>query len=183
MIWLLELLDPIRRTRSAIGTQLDPHSSWMIGRSLETVNLRMHRGAESASQVANWLSEHSRVETVSHPEHKVDERYQAVYEAQCGGGGSTFSFSIDGGRETVFKVLNKLRLFKLAVSLARGIAIDRLQHQVKVWQPSQAFGKDPQCGYRILALQSRKKVKGHQNEKSPLGKSEFGSVPSLLYSG
>ena len=117
MIWLLELLDPIRRTRSAIGTQLDPHSSWMIGRSLETVNLRMHRAAESASQVANWLSEHSRVETVSHPEHKVDERYQAVYEAQCGGGGSTFSFSIDGGRETVFKVLNKLRLFKLAVSL------------------------------------------------------------------
>lgn len=89
----------------------------MIGRSLETVNLRMHRAAESASLVARWLSEHSRVDTVYHPEHVTDERYQGVYKAQCGGGGSTFSFGIDGGREAVFAVLNKLRLFKLAVIL------------------------------------------------------------------
>ena len=51
-----ELIDPIRRARSAFGTQLDPHSSWMIGRSLETLNLRMHRAAESAAKVATWLS-------------------------------------------------------------------------------------------------------------------------------
>ncbi len=112
-----ELIDPIRRTRSAFGTQLGPHSSWMIGRSLETVNLRMNRAAESASRVATWLSEHPRVDIVYHPEHVTDERYQAVYKAQCSGGGSTFSFSIDGGRAAVFAALNKLRLFRLAVSL------------------------------------------------------------------
>ena len=111
------LIDPIRRMRSAFGTQLDPHSSWMIGRSLETVTLRMRRAAESASAVAQWLSEHPRVETVYHPEHITDEDYQRVYRAQCSGGGSTFSFSIDGGREAVFAALNKLQLLKLAVSL------------------------------------------------------------------
>jgi len=111
------LIDPIRRTRSAFGTQLDPHSSWMIGRSLETVTLRMRRAAESASMVAKWLAEHPRVQTVYHPEFVTDERYQRVYELQCSGGGSTFSFSIDGGREAVFGILNKLQLFKLAVSL------------------------------------------------------------------
>ncbi len=112
-----ELIDPIRRTRSAFGTQLDPHSSWMIGRSLETVNLRMRRAAESASTVSEWLGKHPRVETVYHPEHVTNERYQEVYQAQCSSGGSTFSFSIDGGRASVFAVLNKLQLFKLAVSL------------------------------------------------------------------
>src|SRR5581483_1350919 len=34
------LLKPIRLLRGAVGTQLDPHSSWMIGRSLETLALR-----------------------------------------------------------------------------------------------------------------------------------------------
>lgn len=112
-----DLIDPIRRARSAFGTQLDPHSSWMIGRSLETVNLRMRRAADSASTVANWLAAHPRVGTVYHPEHVVGERYQAVYRAQCSGGGSTFSFDLEGGREAVFSALNKLQLFKLAVSL------------------------------------------------------------------
>ena len=33
-----------RLLRGAIGTQLDPHSCWMLGRSLETLALRMERG-------------------------------------------------------------------------------------------------------------------------------------------
>lgn len=111
------LIDPIRRARSALGNQLDPHSSWMIGRSLETVTLRMRRAAESASGVAKWLAVHPRVGTVYHPEFVADERYQDVFRTQCTGGGSTFSFTINGGRKPAFSVLNKLELFKLAVSL------------------------------------------------------------------
>ena len=37
------LMKPIRLLRGAIGTQLDPHSCWMLGRSLETLALRMER--------------------------------------------------------------------------------------------------------------------------------------------
>src|SRR5882757_8719401 len=32
------LLQPIRQLRGAIGTQLDPHSAWMLSRSLETLS-------------------------------------------------------------------------------------------------------------------------------------------------
>jgi methionine-gamma-lyase len=111
------LIDPIRRARSAFGTQLDPHSCWMIGRSLETVNLRMHRASESAVQVADWLAAHPQVGKVFHPAHIRDDVYQSVFQRQCTGGGSTFSFTIEGGRDVVFPVLNRLGLFKLAVSL------------------------------------------------------------------
>ncbi len=111
------LIDPVRRARSAFGTQLDPHSCWMIGRSLETVNLRMRRACDSAERVADWLAAHPRIGKVYHPAHLTDEQYQRVFRQQCTAGGSTFSFTIDGGRELVFPILNRLSLFKLAVSL------------------------------------------------------------------
>src|SRR5215475_11712374 len=46
-----EHLRPIRTLRGAIGTQLDPHSCWMLSRSLETVSLRMERAATNAAKV------------------------------------------------------------------------------------------------------------------------------------
>jgi len=112
-----ELIAPVRSARGAFGTQLDPHSCWMIGRSLETVSLRMNRAAESASKIAEWLANHSRIGEIFHPEHIADERYRDVYARQCSGAGSTFSFNISGERADVFSVLNKLKIFKLAVSL------------------------------------------------------------------
>ena len=36
-----DLIRPVKLLRGAIGTQLDPHSAWMIARSLETLTLRM----------------------------------------------------------------------------------------------------------------------------------------------
>ena len=39
-----ELMKTVRLLRSAIGTQLDPHSCWMLGRSLETLALAHERG-------------------------------------------------------------------------------------------------------------------------------------------
>jgi methionine-gamma-lyase len=60
-------LKPIRVMRSAIGTQLDPHSCWMLGRSLETLSLRMERAASNAAIVANFLSNHPKVVCVHYP--------------------------------------------------------------------------------------------------------------------
>ena len=40
-----------------------------------------------------------------------------VYDTQCSGPGSTFSIEIAGGQAEAFRVLNALRIFKLAVSL------------------------------------------------------------------
>ncbi|TIN59032.1 MAG: cystathionine gamma-synthase family protein, partial [Mesorhizobium sp.] len=39
---------PIKALRGAIGTQLDPHSCWMLGRSLETLSIRMERANDNA---------------------------------------------------------------------------------------------------------------------------------------
>ena len=51
------LMEKIRSYRIAFGSHLDPHSSWMIGRSLETLYLRMNRATESAEKIADWLKQ------------------------------------------------------------------------------------------------------------------------------
>lgn len=112
------IMKPIRLLRGAIGTQLDPHSSWMISRSLETLALRMERGNGNARVVAEFLRDHPRVEKVHYLPFLPEDSPQAqVFAAQCSGAGSTFSFDIKGGLAEAFACLNKLQIFKLAVSL------------------------------------------------------------------
>lgn len=113
-----EAIKAVRLLRSAIGTQLDPHSCWMIGRSLETLALRMSAANRNAEIVAKFLAGHPKVARVHHlaylPEGSPE---RSVYEAQCEAPGSTFSFDVRGGEAEAFKVLNALQVVKLAVSL------------------------------------------------------------------
>ncbi len=113
-----ELLKKIRLTRGAFGFQLDPHSSWMLSRSLETLILRMERAARSGSLVASWLAGNDILPCiVLHPEHFEDKVAIDVYGKQCTGPGSTFSFIVENNRSLAFRILNELQIFKLAVSL------------------------------------------------------------------
>ena len=112
------LMSKVRAIRSAFGNHLDPHSSWMISRSLETLSLRMNRASETAKLIAQWLQNNPYTSLkVFHPDTIEDQRYQSVYRAQCTGAGATFSFVVPGGRQTAFKIINNLSLFKSAVSL------------------------------------------------------------------
>ena len=111
-------LNPIRAMRSAIGTQLDAHSCWMLSRSLETLALRMRRAADNASIVARFLSAHPKVAAVHFPPLlPVDDPARLLMERQSDSAGSTFSFEVQGGQAEAFAFLNRLQIFKLAVSL------------------------------------------------------------------
>ena len=110
------LLKPVRQTRSAFGFQLDPHSCWMLSRSMETLPLRMQRAAESGRKVATWLAGNDILPcVVLHPELGGDPGVAAIYARQCTGPGSTFAFVDANDRVLSFRVLNALQLFKLAV--------------------------------------------------------------------
>lgn len=112
------VMKQVKALRGAIGTQLDPHSCWMLGRSLETLQIRMERANSNAKAVADFLREHPKVESIhylsySDPKSPVGQ----TFATQCTGAGSTFSFDIKGGQQASFKFLNALTIFKLAVSL------------------------------------------------------------------
>ena len=112
------LLQPVRLLRSAIGTQLDPHSCWMVGRSLETLGVRVRAAAGNAAAVIRAMDAHPRIVAVhALGEGRGSDVVRRIYAAQCTGPGSTFGIEIAGGQAEAFAVLNRLRLFKLAVSL------------------------------------------------------------------
>ena len=110
-----ELVARIRAVRGTLGTQLDPHSSWMLTRSMETLVLRMRRAAATGTAAARWLA--AQGVRVLHPELSTDPTYQAVYRRQCSGPGSTFAIELAGGRAAAFRFINALALFRRAVSL------------------------------------------------------------------
>ncbi len=113
-----ERLKPIRLLRSSIGTNLDPHSCWMLGRSLETLALRMRAANHNGEIVAAWLKAHPRVTRLHHLDYLPEGSGAArIHAAQSSAPGSTFSFDINGGEGEAFCMLNALQVFKLAVSL------------------------------------------------------------------
>ena len=92
-----DLVGRLRLLRGAFGSQLDPHSSWMIARSMETLVLRMRRAAATGSRVAHWLAENSvRKVKVLHPQLITDENLPAGLPPAVPWGG--FDFSLRAGR-------------------------------------------------------------------------------------
>jgi methionine-gamma-lyase len=111
-------LKPIRSMRSALGTMSDPHTGWLIMRSLETLELRMTRAGENAARVADYLAGHPAIERVGFLGHLASGLKDAeIYSRQCSGPGSTLSVYVKGGEAEAFAFLDRLSLIKLAVSL------------------------------------------------------------------
>ena len=112
----------IKALRGAIGTQLDPHSCWMISRSLETPGIRMEKADRNARVVADYLRNHAKVAKVHYlPHHAEDSPAGRLFARQCTGAGSTFAFDIVGGQAAAFKFLNALQLFDSTIRLSIGI--------------------------------------------------------------
>ncbi len=112
------MVEPIKRLRGALGTQLDPNTAWMIMRSMETLSLRMHKSAQNAAQVANFLRTHPKIASVNYLGFLTeDDPRFALFKRQCQSAGSTFGFTVKGGEREAFRLLDGLQFIKLAVSL------------------------------------------------------------------
>lgn len=111
-------IDKIRGFRNILGTNMDPHTAWLILRSLETLKIRMEAEARGAETVVEFLSSHPKVTHINYPKllDTLDPQY-AIYQKQCLGCGSTFSFTIDGDESAAFRVLDAMNIAVLAVSL------------------------------------------------------------------
>ncbi len=113
-----ELIERIKLYRTILGSMLDPHSAWLLLRSLETAKLRMTCACKNAERIARWLSAHPAVARVNFPSLLRSGRQKEIYDAQCTGPGALISFELhDAGERQAFRFLNSVRLIKLAVSL------------------------------------------------------------------
>src|SRR5258706_4257602 len=110
------LVGPIEKLRRMVGTVMDPHPAYALGRGLKTLPLRVARHNASARAVAEFLSADRRVSQVfypglpSHPDHEIAKR-------QMLGFGGMVCFDLDGRFDRAERVYDRLQIVKRAASL------------------------------------------------------------------
>ena len=112
------LVGRLKALRMILGNHMEPFTAWLMLRSIESLAVRTERACANARIVAAFLRDHPKVAKVTWlgflPE---GSPARTVYDRQCGGAGSTFSFALHGGEAEAFRFLDQMRLLKLAVSL------------------------------------------------------------------
>lgn len=112
------LVGRLKKLRTLLGNHADPHNCWMLLRSVETMALRTERAVANAKTIAAFLRDHPKVIRITYLDFLQDgSPARAVYDRQCAGPGSTFSFDVEGGEAGAFRFLDRLRLLRFAVSL------------------------------------------------------------------
>lgn len=114
-----ELISKIKKTRTFFGTMIDPHTSWLLMRSLETLKIRMETAASNAAELAAFLADHPKVEKVYYLGYtfRNNPDQEKIFNQQYLSNGAMLSFDIAGGQKEAFMFLNNLKHIKLAVSL------------------------------------------------------------------
>ena len=98
------------------GPSISPFNAWVLLKSLETLSLRVDRQAASALELARWLESRTDITDLrypglaSHPQHALATR-------QMSNGGSLVAFTLAGGTESAFRMLNSLRLIDISNNL------------------------------------------------------------------
>jgi methionine-gamma-lyase len=113
-----EMIEQVKGIRTITGAMTDPWTSWLLLRSLETVKLRMTSQMKNAGHIARFLVDHPAVDRVHYLGllTEGDPGFE-LYRRQCLSPGAMIGFEVHGGEAEAFRVLNALKLVKLAVSL------------------------------------------------------------------
>jgi len=99
------------------GAVPGPQDAFLVLRGIKTLHLRMQRHCENGRKIAEFLSDHPKVENVywpglpTHPNHEIAKDQMKDF-------GGILSFTIKGdNKNEAFKVMESFKYFSLAESL------------------------------------------------------------------
>ena len=98
------------------GAVISPMTVFLILRGIKTLQLRMERHCQNAQAIAEMLEQHPAVDQVFFPGLKSDP-WHVIAAKQMDDFGGMIALELKGGYEASVRMLNKLKLAKLAVSL------------------------------------------------------------------
>lgn len=101
-----------------LGSCISPFNAFLLLQGVETLSLRIERHVENTKKVLDYLQDNPNVRSISHPwleghpDHALFEKYFP------NGGGSIFTFEIDGGKEEAYAFIDALEIFSLLANVA-----------------------------------------------------------------
>jgi len=104
------------RLLEILGGSAGPFDAWLTAIGLKTFELRMKAHCDNALSVAQFLESHPAVERVyypglpSHPDHALAQRQMLAF-------GGMMNFELNGGVQAGARMMNRLQVATLAVSL------------------------------------------------------------------
>jgi O-succinylhomoserine sulfhydrylase len=111
--YIYEKLIPFTRHT---GPSLSAFNAWVLVKSLETMELRVTRMAESAQTIAEFLETRKEIKSVrypglaSHPDHEVIKK-------QMKAGGTTIGIEFAGTQKDAFRFMDSLRIIDISNNL------------------------------------------------------------------
>lgn len=150
-----EFIDRVRLVgiKDMTGASLSPFDAFLIARGLKTLEIRMEKHCENAQKVAEFLEKHAAVETVlfpglaSFPQAELAKKQMSLP-------GAIISFEVKGGIEADKKLLNRLQLLTISVSL--GDAETLIQHPASMthsaYSPEERLAGDISDGLIRLSV-------------------------------
>lgn len=122
-----EFIDNVRffGIKDMTGANLSPFDAFLIIRGLKTLAIRMDKHCANAMKVAEFLESHPAVEKVYYPGLKSFPQYELAKKQMKLPGGMV-AFELKGGLDEGIKVMDNVKLCKLAVSL--GDAESLIEH-------------------------------------------------------
>ena len=100
------------------GATLAPLHAFLFLQGLETLSLRVERHVENALKVVDYLSKHPQVEKVNHPALESHPNHELYKKYFPNGGGSIFTFDIQGNADTAKSFIDRLQIFSLLANVA-----------------------------------------------------------------
>ncbi len=112
----------VTRIRAVIlrdtGAAISPFNAWILLQGLETLSLRVERHVHNTLKVVEFLSNHPKVKRVNHPSlpsHPDHGLYEKLFP---NGGGSFFTFEIEGSGQEAWRFIDSLEIFSLLANVA-----------------------------------------------------------------
>lgn len=100
------------------GACISPFNSFLLLQGIETLSLRVERHVFNALKVVEFLNKHPKVKKVNHPSLATGREKELYEKYYPNGGGSIFTFELDGTREQAQKFTESLELFSLLANVA-----------------------------------------------------------------
>ena len=103
--------------QNSCGAVPGPQDCFLVLRGIKTLHVRMDRHCENAIQIASFLENHPKVETVYYPGLKTHPNYQVAVEQMSNFGGMISFITKGNSIEDAKKIITSTKIFSLAESL------------------------------------------------------------------
>jgi len=111
----LKFIDKIQPYRDILGGIIDPHTSYLLLRSLQTLAIRMEVHNKNGLAIAEYLERHPKVERVWYPGLKSHPNF-ILAKKQMNGFGGVITFSLKTSEKNTSKFIDSLKIPYIATN-------------------------------------------------------------------